>query len=269
MLGGLGVSRDHVGGDVRRVAHDGVDGPVEPGQGRAQVAEHEVDAVGREVALGPRVRELRELHGVDLAAGVLVGDRRGNGSRSGAEVDDDGPPGALALPRLRWPEALREPVEHELHDALRLRPWDEDSRPDGEREMPEVRDPGQVLEGNAACALGHEVPEGLPEPLGHRSARDGEGPQPAEAAAEQVLGELLGVGPGARHAGLGEQCRGGAQGRAEVGAGALGHGRDRTRARALALPRRAHSPLTRRGRRGAPARPCRCTTGSRGRGRRS
>ena len=135
------------------------------------------------------MRELAELDGVDLRAGNLVRDRAGDGPGPGAQVH-----------HLGMRHALRQPVNHQLHHGFRFRPGNEHSRPDGQFQVAEMRDAGDVLQRNAPGPLGDE----LLVALRRRRVAQHQGAEPAEPDAEQVLGEEFGVDPGTRDAGGGQ-----------------------------------------------------------------
>jgi hypothetical protein len=99
-------------------------------------------------------------------------------------------------------------VNDQLDNGFRFRARDKNSRPDREIQVPEVRHPGDVLQGDALCPLGDEFGvafrrRGVPQ---HHC------PEPAEANAEQMIREQLSVDAGTRDAGVPEDRRGLADG---------------------------------------------------------
>ena len=124
--------------------------------GVAQVAADEVDAERQQVLRRPGVRELAELDGVDLRAGDLVRDRAGDGPGPGAQVHHLGMRQALQ-------PACGQSITSCTTDSVSGR-GNEDPRSDGEFEVAEMRDAGDVLQRNAPGPLGDEVLRSPPAP---------------------------------------------------------------------------------------------------------
>lgn len=85
----LGVADLGAHRDVRRVADDDVDRTAQIGAAGRHVAEAQFDVSAQAVDASPLVRHRVGLDGVHASIGDLVGDRHGNRSGTGAEVDDD------------------------------------------------------------------------------------------------------------------------------------------------------------------------------------
>ena len=117
----LGVARNGVVGDVRRVRHDDVDKTVELGERRREIGEDELQ-VGRckvlNIALGPHERIGRVLDGNDPGVRHLARESQRDRAASGAEIDGEGLGCGNGTER----------VDRELGDELGFGPRDEDTR---------------------------------------------------------------------------------------------------------------------------------------------
>ena len=187
--------------DVRRVADDHVDPPVELGKCRGQVALAQLDPGAGEVALGPGVRGGVDLDRVHRGVRSLVRDRPGDGAGAGAEVDDHGG------------SELAGPVDRPAGEELGLRARHEDPRADSELDVAEVGRAGEVLErlaGGAAC-------DQFVVPLGRVSGHVVDHRQPRPLGAEHVGQQLGGVVLGARDAGETQPVGGPGERRPAVG----------------------------------------------------
>jgi hypothetical protein len=131
--------------DVRRVGDDHIHRAVELLKATVDVGLVQDHTGALEVAPGPHARLGRLLHRVHDGAGVLGGDRAGDGSGSRAQVDDE----RILLAR----EAFQHPADHHLG----LRPGHEDARTDDQFAIPEGRRTGQVLQRLAGRAPRHQL----------------------------------------------------------------------------------------------------------------
>ncbi|MNI86810.1 hypothetical protein D3C73_1439370 [compost metagenome] len=124
---------------------------------------------------------------MDFSARNLMGNGSGDGTGSCPEVHH--------LGRGHSRDVINDQLDH----RFRFRTGNDDTRPHAQLKMAEIRDAGDVLEGDPSGTLLHQFP------VAFRSGRVAEqhGTQAAKADTEQVFGKQLGIDTRAGHTGFG------------------------------------------------------------------
>ena len=221
MKGYFGFVRNRFGGNVRRVGDNDVERSAALRQRVPQISPDEFNAKRGKILLRPGVRELAEFDSNNFSPWNFVRNGSGNCTGTRPQIDHFRPNFVCADQRL-------EPVDHQLNHRFSFRARDKDTRPDGELEVAEMCNAGNVLERNTPGALGHQ----LGVAFGGPGIPKEEGAKPPQPHIKQVFSQQLGV-----HAGAGD-TRGGKNGRRLTDGVREGHVRaDRRRDLTQVIPR--------------------------------
>ena len=219
----LGVSRNGAVRHVRRVRDHHGRASVELGECLREIGEHEGQVLGvRGVARRPRMGIGRDLGCEDPRVRHLRRHRQRDRTAAGTEVDADG----------RGVRRIQQCVDGVLSDGLGLRAGNEDARSDGQLEVAEGRDPGQVLQWFTPLASGGQRLHRLDDCVFDDVAADDPRLHLASTAFEHVTCQQLGVDERIGYARFRETLRDGAH---QGGEGCLWHGFQRRAPRDVIL----------------------------------